>query len=74
MEGEDGGSNSSKGAVGMGNISDDDAKRDAQRDKARLYEQRSEAKMRKLSQSKGAKADLFRRGRRLPGSAYSRRG
>jgi hypothetical protein len=57
----------------MANIPDEDIKRDAARSQFLKYAKRSGAKMKK-PQSKRAKTDLFRQGRRLPGSAYSRKG
>jgi hypothetical protein len=58
----------------MANIPDEEIQRDAVRSQFVKYAKRSGAKMQKQPQSKRAKTDLFRRGRRLPGSAYSRKG
>jgi hypothetical protein len=56
----------------MANIPDDEFKRDARQRQFLQYAKRTAAKARKQPQSK--RTDLFRQARRLPGSAYSRKG
>jgi hypothetical protein len=62
----------SRRVAGMANIPDDEIKRDAQQRQFLKYAKRPAAKARKQPPSK--RTDLFRRARRLPGSAYSRKG
>jgi len=58
----------------MANIPDDEIRRDELQRRVAKYAKRTAAKLRKVSESKGARGDIFRRGRRLSGSAYGRKG
>jgi len=56
----------------LANVTDEEIQRDALQRRFSRYAKRSARKIQKQPQSKRAKGDLFRQGRRLPGSAYNR--